>query len=80
MMKTTSFSFKIYLFILERECAWASEQGVGQREHGAQPGRSHNPEIITWAETKSWMLNWLSHPVASMIRASLVYIHNIKLG
>ena len=27
--------------------------------HGA---RSHNPETITWAEIKSRMLNWLSHP------------------
>ena len=23
---------------------------------------THNPEIKTWAEIKSWTLNWLSHP------------------
>ena len=23
---------------------------------------SHDPGIITWAEIKSWMLNWLTHP------------------
>ena len=23
---------------------------------------THDPEIKTWAEIKSWMLNWLSHP------------------
>ena len=24
--------------------------------------QSHNHEIMTWAEIKSWRLNWLSHP------------------
>ena len=34
-------------------------------EHGAQPGAwSRNPEIMTWAEIRSRMLNWLSHPGA----------------
>jgi len=30
--------------------------------HGVQPTMTH--EMITSAETKSWKLNWLSHPGA----------------
>ena len=63
------------LFILERE----REQAVGRSrgkgrenissrlytEHGAQCGfQSHNPEIMTWAKTKSQLLNQISHPDA----------------
>ena len=64
--------FKIYLFILETERK-SERAGAGegrdsipertpswaQSHHRAQ---SHNPEIRTWAQTKSWMLNWLHHP------------------
>ena len=65
-----SHFLKIYLFIHFRERA----QGGGAEERlerissrlstewGAQPGASsHNPEIMTWAKTKSQMLNQLSH-------------------
>ena len=46
-------------------------EGKGEREfwadsaHSTQPDLgawSHNPEIMIWAETKSQMLNQLSHP------------------
>ena len=62
---------KIYLFIWEREREWARG---GQRERerisnrfptecGAWPNAwSYNPEIMTWAEMKSQMLIWPSHP------------------
>ena len=62
----------IYLFILE--------EGEGQREserenpkqipfeRRAQCGAwSHYLEIMTWAETKSWTLNRLSHPGPSYL-------------
>ena len=68
--------FKKILFILrEREwvymCAWAQEKGGGRGREtisGRLPAEcvalggapSHNPEIRTWAETKSRLLNWLS--------------------
>ena len=67
--------FKIYLFIWERERererAWAGAGAEIEGEFQAESllsmepdtgARSHNPEIMTWAETKSWMLNRLSHP------------------
>jgi len=49
------------------------EQGEGQRkrenlqklptERGALRGaQSHDPEIMTLAKIKSWMLNWINHP------------------
>ena len=42
-------------------------EGEGQVDHWAGAWRragSHNPEIMTWTETKSQMPNQLSHPVA----------------
>ena len=54
-------------FLRERE--WRAEgewERISNRfhaEHRAWHGvHFHNPEIVTWAETKSWMLNQLSHP------------------
>ena len=63
--------FKI-LFTWESTCKADEEGGhVGQRvrisirlwaKHRARLGaQSHNPEIMTWAKTKSWTLNPLSH-------------------
>ena len=62
------------LFFFEREYGWSGRgQKEGVREtlkqahaqHGAWLGaRSHNPGITTWAEIKSWTLNWRSHPGA----------------
>ena len=64
----------IYLFL--RETERASEQGRGrERERETIPSRFHaistepdvgleptNQEIMTWDETKGWLLNQLSHP------------------
>ena len=47
--------------------------GEGKRQNPKQAPRAAstkpdaglhptNCEIMTWAEVKSWMLNWLSHP------------------
>ena len=64
------FLFCLFLF-LESERAWAGE-GEGQRgrkrERESQcwawspmcRAWSHDPEIMTWAEIKSWSLNWMS--------------------
>ena len=66
-----------FLKILFRE--WASRgtgRGRGREripsilctEHGAQCGASsRNPEIMTWADIKSQMLNFLSHPGAPIL-------------
>ena len=69
----------ICLFILERmrERAWvwgaAKREKEGGRKNLKQPlhwawahhwARSHDPEIMTLAETKNWMLNQLCHPAA----------------
>lgn len=64
----------------KRECgcthAWGREaEREGERnfrrlctncraQRGAQ---SHDPKIRTWAETKSWTLNWLRHPGAPFL-------------
>jgi len=65
---------KIYSFIWERERTWAGgAKGEGERissrlhtqwspTQGSISGRWDQ----TWAETKSWMLNWLRHPGAPM--------------
>jgi len=47
--------FLIYFYLLNyflKSCARALELRAW----------THNPEIETWAEIKSWRLNWLSHP------------------
>ena len=58
------YIFKIYLFILERECVWMGEaEAEGERESlRAQGAQSHNPKIMIWTKIKSQMLNWSSHP------------------
>ena len=54
-------------------CMWATGVGAeGGRENPKPPPcyqhraqcrtRSHDPQIVTWAEIKSRTLNWLSHP------------------
>ena len=54
---------------------WASKQWRGAEgekvlsEHHTQriawhEAQSHDPEIMTWAETKNQTLNWLHHPGA----------------
>ena len=54
----------IYIYIM-KYIYWLCTQ------YGAQHGAwTHNSEIKTWAEIKSQMINWLSHPGVSM-RSSL---------
>ena len=61
-------------FIL-RESEWVSTQveeaeGEGEFQGDSMlstepmPDQSHAPEVTTWAETKSEILTWLSHPDA----------------
>ena len=81
--RTTHQFLQFFLNLFrERESMWAGE---GQRERerrqripsrlstvSAEPHTGLDPmncEITTWAEVKSWMLNWLSHPGASSIFA-----------
>jgi len=71
--------FFLDLFILETEresvCAEGGAEGEGETvlsrlptKHRARRGAgSHDPEIVTRAETKSWTRNWLSHPGAPKI-------------
>jgi len=54
--------FKYRCHYVERE-GRSRERGRLPTECRAQSRAwSHNPEIMTWAEIKSQMLNWLSHP------------------
>ena len=59
----------IFIWLREKESMRAGGGGEGERqadscvEHGAQCGApSQDPKIMTWAETKSQTLKWLSHP------------------
>ena len=69
----THFLFKIYFWFLILEKGEGEMQRERERNppsrllagHGAWRGaQSHNPEIMTWAKIKSWVLSWLSHPGA----------------
>ena len=51
-------------------------------KHGSQPGaQSHNSEIMTWVEIKTWMPNRLSHPDAPGHTNILIEytFHSLKL-
>ena len=68
--------FKCWFIYSERESARAGEgEREGERENPKQASalsarslmqgsNSWIPEIMTWAETKSWILNRMSHPGA----------------
>ena len=72
--------FNVYLFILrERETEHKQGRGIG-RGRERIPNGLHadstepdleldlmNHEIMTWAKTKSWMFNRLSHPGAPLV-------------
>lgn len=53
-------------------------------QHRAQCGAwTHDPEIDTWAEIKSWIPNWLNHPgnhALSLIQNTLQQIHTFCHG
>ena len=78
----------MYLFIYETESKQTGERGRGKGRERilsrlyAQPGAqhwagSHAPGIMTWAEIKSQMLNWLSHQGAPP--ASTTIVGKIKM-
>ena len=61
-------SFICIYFFFERENMSGGAEGEGEKVKqtlcwARSPGApSHDPEIMTWAEIKSQILNWLSHP------------------
>ena len=69
------FLFLRFIYLLDTPTHTAHNRGErsrGSRERKSPAGsllrarslmqaQCHNPEILTWAETKSWLLNWLSH-------------------
>ena len=59
-------NFKKYLFNLERKSTEVAEEDGGEKqnpsEHRAHKSWSQDPEILTWADIKSWILNQLSYP------------------
>ena len=69
----------IYLFVLRGSEHVSGGEGQRERERESQAGStfsvvwspiwtlSHDREIMTWAEVKSWMLNWLGHPGTPII-------------
>lgn len=54
--------FMIYLFIWERVSMSRGRDRGRRRERIPSRLCTHDPKIITWAETRSQMLNELSHP------------------
>ena len=70
------FKFTYLFWERQRQHEWGGAEREGKRESqagSALPAQSptkhlssQNHEIMTWAETKSWTLNWLSHLGAPM--------------
>ena len=80
------FFFKfIYLFFREREHEWGrgkerGREGIPSRLHSLHSvwhrAQSHDCKIMTWAEIKSQILNWLSHPgVPVFLVFKVAWIH-----
>ena len=69
------FSFWFFLCVFFFKILFMRENGEKGRERGRSRlytvqwaqcrARWKDPEIMTWAKTKSWMLHWLSHPGTS---------------
>ena len=83
------FFFNIYLFwetahVRHSETAWGKgrERGRESQEGSALESDAGleltNHDIMTWAEIKSWMLNWLSHPGARQILNILSIHQNVS--
>ena len=88
-----SFFKRFYLFICHPEIkstGRGSGRGRGRSslpaEQGARRGAwSHHPEIMTWAEIKSQMPNWLSYPGAPIfwmyhLTPCKVLLRNLPMG
>ena len=60
------YSFCIVLFFRREEEQMEGRERTLSRLHAQcrawHRSQSHNPEIMIWAEIKSWKLNQLSHP------------------
>lgn len=52
-----------WLIDLVCSSGWSRGRGGGWRagEEGERRAWSHDPDNMTWTETKNWKLNWLSH-------------------
>jgi len=64
-LKKIYLFFKDFIYLFERECKQgrSREREISRlrTERRAQCGaQSHNPEIMTWAEIKSQMFNWVT--------------------
>ena len=54
----------------------AERERENPKKHGAQVHVPMNSETMTWAETKSWTLNRLSHPGAPWgIKSLMLSLH-----
>jgi len=55
--------FYLFTYLRERESGGMESDKQTCTERGARLGaQSQDSEIMTWAEIKSWVLTWLSHP------------------
>ena len=80
----TSFYFLRFI----EEGWWEKRQRQRERnlsrlsaEQGAQCGAwSQDPEIMTWAETKSQMLNWLYHPGNTWVFNDILKLITLIIG
>ena len=91
MHRNLFFSFLIYLPIVERQREstygrrgrWRETQADCAECRTQHETRSHNLEIMTWAEIKSQTLNWLSHlgaPEISRIQKVSISISSLAFG
>lgn len=72
MAPLSDFFFRFtYFRERDRERAWDGAEGEGQNPKQAprlvaesNVGLSHDPDIKTWVEIKSWLPSWLRHPGA----------------
>ena len=72
----------VFFYSREREIEREGENMRGEgRGRGRQAGCSvsadpwsHDPEITTWAEIKSWSLNWQNHPGSTIFDFFMLHI------
>ena len=70
----------------------AAREGERECQAGSMPSVEPNPEILTRAKIKSWILNWLRHPGAPLLciskqahspsspTLSTLTLHKVTLG
>ena len=87
------FFFKFIYLFWEKACVCVRERGKGRERKRENPKQapccqhrawcwspSMNHEIMTWAESKSWILNQLSHPGTPILSFSMRGIMWKRLG